>query len=54
MVIMLPINAMLASKARKMQINQMQTKDSRIKLVNEVLNGIKVGRGIKQFRVFEC
>ena len=45
MVIMIPINGFLASKARKLQIKQMKEKDLRIKLVNEVLNGIKVRCG---------
>lgn len=42
MVIMLPVNAFLGAQARKLQVKQMKEKDSRIKLVNEVLNGIKV------------
>ena len=42
MVIMIPLNAVLTAVTRRMQVNQMKTKDSRIKLVNEVLNGIKV------------
>ncbi len=42
MVIMIPVNGVLASQSRKFQVRQMKEKDSRIKLVNEVLNGIKV------------
>ena len=42
MVIMIPVNGVLASQARKFQVRQMSEKDTRIKLVNEVLNGIKV------------
>lgn len=42
MVVMIPLNAVLASRAHKLQVKQMKEKDSRIKLVNEVLNGIKV------------
>ena len=42
MVFMIPVNAFLATWSRKLQVKQMALKDSRIKLVNEVLNGIKV------------
>ncbi|XP_074649425.1 multidrug resistance-associated protein 1-like isoform X1 [Tubulanus polymorphus] len=42
MILMLPINAVLAHFTRKFQIAQMKEKDERIKLMNEVLNGIKV------------
>lgn len=42
MLIMIPVNGVLASRLRKFQVKQMKQKDVRIKLVNEVLNGIKV------------
>ncbi len=42
MVVMVPISGVLASFSKKLQAKQMKNKDSRIKLVNEVLNGIKV------------
>lgn len=42
MVLLMPINALIAIKQRKFQITQMRFKDQRIKLMNEVLNGIKV------------
>ena len=42
MVLMIPINAVIAAYSRKLQVRQMAFKDSRIKLINEVLNGIKV------------
>ena len=42
MVILVPVSGVLASFARKLQAKQMKNKDTRIKLVNEVLNGIKV------------
>ncbi len=42
MLLMLPINALIASYSKKLQVKQMLFKDSRIKLINEVLNGIKV------------
>ncbi|CAH1793470.1 unnamed protein product [Owenia fusiformis] len=41
-VIMIPINAVLAGKIRDFQIRQMKLKDGRIKLMNEVLSGMKV------------
>ncbi|XP_043918031.1 ATP-binding cassette sub-family C member 3 [Protopterus annectens] len=42
MILLIPINAAIAIKTRKFQVEQMQYKDSRIKLMNEILNGIKV------------
>ena len=40
--ISLPITGIMASFARKLQLEQMQDKDKRIKLLNEILSGIKV------------
>ena len=40
--ISLPITGIMASFARKLQLQQMQEKDKRIKLLNEILSGIKV------------
>ncbi|XP_015215911.2 multidrug resistance-associated protein 1 isoform X2 [Lepisosteus oculatus] len=42
MVFMVPVNAVIAMKSKTYQVAQMKSKDSRIKLMNEVLNGIKV------------
>ncbi|XP_044159893.1 multidrug resistance-associated protein 1-like isoform X2 [Bufo gargarizans] len=42
MVLMVPVNAVLAMKTKKYQVIQMKCKDNRIKLMNEILNGIKV------------
>uniref|UniRef100_A0A673B4P9 ATP-binding cassette, sub-family C (CFTR/MRP), member 2 n=1 Tax=Sphaeramia orbicularis TaxID=375764 RepID=A0A673B4P9_9TELE len=42
MVLMVPINGLLATKARKIQIENMKFKDKRMKIMNEVLNGIKI------------
>lgn len=42
MILLIPVNAVLASFQRKFQISQMTQKDQRIKLMNEVLNGMKV------------
>uniref|UniRef100_A0A8C9W4M8 ATP-binding cassette, sub-family C (CFTR/MRP), member 3 n=1 Tax=Scleropages formosus TaxID=113540 RepID=A0A8C9W4M8_SCLFO len=42
MVLLIPLNAAIVMKTRAFQVEQMQYKDSRIKLMNEILNGIKV------------
>ncbi|XP_071797864.1 multidrug resistance-associated protein 1-like [Asterias amurensis] len=41
-ILLIPINAVIAINIRKLQASQMAAKDSRIKLMNEILNGIKV------------
>ncbi|XP_064415228.1 multidrug resistance-associated protein 1 isoform X2 [Latimeria chalumnae] len=42
MVLMVPVNAFIAMKSKTYQVTQMKSKDNRIKLMNEILNGIKV------------
>ena len=42
MILMIPLNAVMAKKTRALQVLQMKQKDSRIKEMNEILNGIKV------------
>ncbi|XP_017339262.2 ATP-binding cassette sub-family C member 3 isoform X2 [Ictalurus punctatus] len=42
MVLLIPFNAVIAMKTRAYQVEQMQYKDARIKLMNEILNGMKV------------
>ncbi|NXI19483.1 MRP1 protein, partial [Irena cyanogastra] len=42
MVLLVPINAVMAMKTKTYQVAQMKSKDNRIKLMNEILNGIKV------------
>lgn len=42
MILMIPLNGVVASRTRKLQVEQMRNKDKRIKLMNEVLNGVKV------------
>ncbi|KAM6916448.1 LOW QUALITY PROTEIN: ATP-binding cassette sub-family C member 2-like [Xenentodon cancila] len=42
MVLMVPINGLLANRARKIQIKNMKFKDKRLKIMNEMLNGIKI------------
>ncbi|XP_075417735.1 ATP-binding cassette sub-family C member 3 isoform X1 [Tenrec ecaudatus] len=42
MVLLIPLNGAVAMKMRAIQVEQMKLKDARIKLMNEVLGGIKV------------
>ncbi|KAG8271676.1 Canalicular multispecific organic anion transporter 1, partial [Homalodisca vitripennis] len=42
MIIMIPINSVIANQMKKLQIKQMKLKDERLKLTNEILTGIKV------------
>ena len=42
MILLLPLNGILASFQRKLQVKQMKHKDERVKTMNEILNGIKV------------
>lgn len=44
MIILIPVNGYIASKIRTLQMNQMKAKDDRVKLMNEILSGIKVRR----------
>ena len=42
MILMIPLNGVVATKMKKYQISQMKDKDRRCKLMDEILNGIKV------------
>ena len=42
MVVLLPFNGFITMKVGKYQTQQMAKKDERLKLMNEILNGIKV------------
>ncbi|XP_022900245.2 multidrug resistance-associated protein 1 isoform X2 [Onthophagus taurus] len=42
MIIMIPINGFIADRVKVLQIRQMKYKDERVKLMNEVLSGMKV------------
>ena len=42
MVLMIPLNAVAAKKMQKYQVAQMRKKDHRSRLMDEVLNGMKV------------
>uniref|UniRef100_A0A670ZAQ9 Multidrug resistance-associated protein 1 n=1 Tax=Pseudonaja textilis TaxID=8673 RepID=A0A670ZAQ9_PSETE len=42
MLLLVPVNAVIAMKTKTYQVAHMKSKDSRIKLMNEILNGIRV------------
>ncbi|XKL66874.1 hypothetical protein PGB90_010294 [Kerria lacca] len=42
MIILIPVNGYVASKIKNLQIKQMKSKDNRVKLMSEILSGIKV------------
>jgi ATP-binding cassette subfamily C (CFTR/MRP) protein 1 len=42
LLLLIPLNGVVATYARKYQMEQMKLKDKRIRLTNEVLSGIKV------------
>ncbi|KAG6453082.1 hypothetical protein O3G_MSEX007962 [Manduca sexta] len=42
MIILIPVNGLIANRVKTLQIRQMKYKDERVKLMNEILNGIKV------------
>ena len=42
MILLIPINIFIANRVKGFQIRQMKNKDERVKLMNEILSGIKV------------
>ena len=42
MILLIPINGFLANLTKKLQISQMKNKDRRVKMMNEILSGMKV------------
>ena len=42
MILLIPVNGVIASATRKLQIEQMKNKDKRVKMMNEILSGVKV------------
>lgn len=42
MILLIPVNGVLANMTKKLQIKQMKNKDRRVKMMNEILSGIKV------------
>ncbi|XP_061182252.1 multidrug resistance-associated protein 1-like isoform X3 [Saccostrea echinata] len=52
MIVLIPINALIAKKTRDLQVKQMTLKDGRIKMMNEVLNGIKASVSLNRLQKF--
>lgn len=42
LLILIPVNGVIANNVKKLQVKQMKCKDERVKLMNEILNGVKV------------
>ena len=42
MILLIPLNAFIATKLKALQVQQMKEKDNRVKMMNEILQGIKV------------
>ncbi|XP_019491823.1 PREDICTED: canalicular multispecific organic anion transporter 1 [Hipposideros armiger] len=42
MVLLIPVNGIIAAKNRTIQVKNMKNKDKRLKIMNEILNGIKI------------
>ncbi|XP_026557030.1 canalicular multispecific organic anion transporter 1 isoform X2 [Pseudonaja textilis] len=42
LVLLFPLNAVLVTKSRRIQVKNMKHKDERMKIMNEILNGIKI------------
>uniref|UniRef100_A0A0P4ZTZ3 ABC-type glutathione-S-conjugate transporter n=1 Tax=Daphnia magna TaxID=35525 RepID=A0A0P4ZTZ3_9CRUS len=42
MILLIPVNGVLANATKKLQIQQMKYKDKRVKMMSEILSGIKV------------
>lgn len=42
MILMGPLNAIVAKKMKKYQLEQMKNKDQRIRIMDEILNGMKI------------
>lgn len=42
MVLLIPVNGIVAMKSKKFQIEQMKEKDKRVKMMNEILQGMKI------------
>jgi len=41
LILLIPINGALANANKKLQTKQMKNKDRRVKMMNEILGGIK-------------
>ena len=53
MILLIPLNGVIAAKSRKLQQKQMKEKDQRVKMMNEILQGIKVSKKALKAGVFE-
>nr|QST14985.1 ABCC1-1 protein [Diaphanosoma celebensis] len=42
MILLIPVNGFIANATKKLQIEQMKNKDKRVKMMNEILSGVKV------------
>ena len=42
MILLIPVNGFVAMKAKALQVKQMKEKDNRVKMMNEILQGIKI------------
>ncbi len=42
MILLIPVNGFIAAKSKTFQIGQMKEKDKRVKVMNEIITGIKV------------
>ncbi|XP_073096660.1 ATP-binding cassette sub-family C member 2 [Manis javanica] len=42
MVLLIPVNGILATKSKTIQVKNMKNKDKRLKIMNEILSGIKI------------
>jgi len=42
MILLIPVNGFMANATKKLQVKQMKNKDKRVKMMNEILSGIKV------------
>ena len=54
MVLLAPINMYVGNKQKSLQGAQMKHKDSRIKMMNEILNGIKVCISLRGPGIINC
>ena len=50
MICLIPANVIIAAKTRQLQARQMKEKDQRVKMMNEILQGIKVRLCLKLTR----
>ena len=42
MILLVPLNGLIAMKQKKLQVKQMKEKDKRVKMMNEIMQGIKI------------